>query len=535
MWFLSRNLSRPALTPLSYRPQLERLEDRCLLSAGQLDTTFGSGGIATTAIGTSADAYAVALQSDGKIVVGGTSSTTSGRSTIDHFTAARYMTSGSLDTTFGSGGEVVTSWGKKGATSADAYAMALQSDGKIVLTGVASSQFALARYNTSGTLDTTFGSGGILTTLINAYTSKGAEAVAIQSDGKIVVAGTSSPTTGYIEPHYITLARYNSNGTLDTTFGSGGSVISQLGSGDSEARAVVLQSDGKIVVGGWIILNNQLQFTAASYNTNGTLDTTFGAGTGYAAFSTNTGSNAYGAYSVVMRPDGKIVAAGMQLTTTQTWTLARFNTDGTLDSTFNGTGIVPTTVAGYADALALQSDGKIVVEGSMLNPTYPQFELGRFNTDGSLDATFNGTGLVNTVIGSSSLARGVLIQTDGKIVAAGSSPYNTSADSFALARYLGDASASAVGVTTAAAASRTDIAAASFIMAGDPPTLVARPRQPTNIIADATAIMASLETMPGPTAPAGHMTSAVDWLFAQVGHDSPNDGSDDIWVPQLLL
>jgi uncharacterized delta-60 repeat protein len=526
----------------SHRLALEPLESRCLLSAGQLDTTFGSGGIVTTAIGTSADAYAVVLQSDGKILVGGTSSSTSGRSTIDHFTAARYTTSGSLDTTFGSAGEVVTSWGKKGSTSADAYAMALYpnagtpNDGKIVLGGVANNQFALARYNTSGTLDTSFGSGGMLTTLINAYTYKGAEAVAIQSDGKLVVAGTSSPTTGYIEPHYITLARYNSNGTLDTTFGSGGTVISPLGSGDSDARAVVLQSDGKIIVGGWIILNNQLQFTVARYNTNGTLDITFGTGTGYAAFSTNTGSNAYGAYSAVIQSDGKVVAAGMQLTTTQTWTLARFNSDGTLDTTFNGTGIVSTTVAGYADALALQSDGKIVVGGSMGNPTYPQFELGRFNTDGSFDTTFNGTGLVNTVIGSSSLARGVVIQSDGKIVAAGSSPFNTSSvHNIALARYLGDASAPAGGVTPAAVAWRTAVASASFIMAGDAQTQAAQPGHSDYIAADATATKASHATPPGPAALAGPPTTAVDWLFAHVAHDPVTDDSEVIWMPQQLV
>src|SRR5207245_811854 len=161
----------------------------------------------------------------------------------------RYTTNGGVDTTFASGGEVVTAWGKSGNASADAYGMALYpnlgtaNDGKIVLagdadTGKTGKQFALARYNPNGSLDTSFGSGGTVTTVIGSYQS-GGDAVAIQSDGRIVVVGEEAEGANF-NPYYLTLARYNANGTLDTTFGSGGKVISHVGSGDSEGYSVAL-------------------------------------------------------------------------------------------------------------------------------------------------------------------------------------------------------------------------------------------------------------------------------------------------------
>jgi uncharacterized delta-60 repeat protein len=456
MWLFSsrqHGSAKQVRRPSSRPPQLELLEDRCVPSSGPLDPTFGSGGIVTTAIGTSADAYAVALQPDGKVLAGGTSSTPSGRSTIDHFTLARYTTGGALDTTFGSGGKAVTSWGKGGNTSADAYAMAVYpnsgtvNDGKIVLAGFAGTktgdQFALARYNPNGSLDTSFGSGGTVSTVIGARQSQ-VDGVAIQPDGKILVVGEESDSTGVtLNPLHLAVARYNPNGTLDTTFGSNGAVFSPIGTWQSEGRAVALQADGKIVVAGYFYLNQQTQFAVFRYTPNGTLDTTFGGSTGYAAFTADPrGSATFGAYSVVIQADGKIVAGGsVRASYGQSWQLTRFNADGSLDSTFGGTGLVEQPVWGYAAAVALQQNGKIVAAGPG-NVTIPSstffFEVGRFNADGSSDQTFNGTGLVGTPIGSSSSwAFGVAIQpTDGKIVVAGASPYSTSADDFALARYL---------------------------------------------------------------------------------------------------
>jgi uncharacterized delta-60 repeat protein len=392
----------------------------------------------------------VGLQSDGKILVAGSASSASG----DVFALARYTTSGGLDSTFGSGGKVTTSFGRN--TQADAGAMAVQGDAKIVLAGYAYNRktgwnFALARYNTNGSLDTSFGSGGLVNTAISANYGPHDQAVVVQSDGKVVMAGVSFPSGS--SAYHITLARFNANGTLDVTFGNAGVVVSQVGNGNSDARAVALQGDGKIVVGGWIVVNNQELFAVARYNANGTLDTTFGNGAGYAGFSVGTSVTYDGAYSLLIQPaDGKIVAGGavQPPSQLQNWELARFNTDGTSDPTFGGTGVVDLpSIPGNVTGLALQPDGKIVAAGVKFSPN--SFELGRFNPDGSLDTTFNGTGLVNTQIGTSSRATGVVIQpTDGKIIVAGSGPWSSSGpagDSFALARYL--ASSPHIGSFTA--------------------------------------------------------------------------------------
>jgi uncharacterized delta-60 repeat protein len=499
----------------SSRPRLELLEDRCVPSSGPLDPTFGSGGIVTTAIGTSADAYAVAVQSDGKILAGGTSTTPSGRNTIDHFTLARYTTGGALDTTFGNSGKVVTSWSNNGSTQADAYSLAVYpssgtvNDGKIVLAGRAflktGVQFALARYNTNGSLDTSFGSGGTLAATINAQ-SEG-DAVAVQPDGKLVVAGSSSASTGAsYSPYYLTVARYTPTGTLDTTFGSNGRVVSLIGTWQSEGRAVALQADGKIVVAGYFFLNQQTEFAVFRYTPNGTLDTTFGGGTGYAAFTADPrGSVTFGAFNVGIQADGKIVAGGsVRATYGQTWQLARFNADGSLDSTFGGTGVVAPPVRGQVTALALQQNGKVVAAGpgniDTTSATY-SFEVGRFNADGSSDSTFNGTGLVGTPIGSSSSwAFGVAIQpTDGKIVVAGASPYNTSADDFALARYL--AAGPQIGSFTASpnpvAAGTSLTLTASNITDGNPNSTVMRVAFYVQVNGSNTLLGYGTQTSPG--------------------------------------
>ena len=212
------------------RPRLDALEDRFLLTAGDLDPTFGTGGIVLTGFpslrtnvqGTGGNAFAVQIQSDGKIVAAGWG--------LYDFAVARYNTNGSLDPTFGSGGEVVTTFNQQ--LTAYANDLAIQPDGKIVVVGytlvtvgsgtnsVTDTVFAMARYNTNGTLDTSFGPNhnGLVTTKILGNDS--AHAVVIQPDGKIVVAG--SIARGLPRPSSAALVRYNPNGTLDTSFGQGG-------------------------------------------------------------------------------------------------------------------------------------------------------------------------------------------------------------------------------------------------------------------------------------------------------------------------
>ncbi|MEW5879761.1 MAG: hypothetical protein AB1761_04885 [Pseudomonadota bacterium] len=399
---------------------------------GDLDPAFGNGGKVLTAIGGSEDfAFALALAPDGKIVVAGTSY----NGTNDDFALARYNADGSLDTTFGSGGKVVTAIGG----SDEAYALALAPGGKIVVAGTAWSitgrYVALARYNADGTLDSTFGSGGKVVTAIGIGSANAAaHAVALAPDGRIVVAGFSHNGTNYD----FALARYNTDGTLDASFGSGGKVLTAIGSGNDYAYALALAPDGKIVVAGTSHNGTSHDFALARYNADGTLDASFGSG---GRVTTPIGPNDDEAYTLALAPDGKIVVAGKSHDGMKfDFALARYNVNGTLDATFGNGGKVVTafgsgTETEEAIALALAPDGKIVVAGTGFNGTNYDFALARYNADGTLEATFGNGGKVTVGIGTGvSLAHAMALAPDGRIVVAGRSHDGTNYD-FALARY----------------------------------------------------------------------------------------------------
>jgi uncharacterized delta-60 repeat protein len=397
-------------------------------TAGTLDPTFGSGGIVTTFFGGDGlngdDAYSIAVQTNGKLVVAGI--TTNLDDTTD-FGLARYSSNGTLDATFGTGGKVKTTF----ADFDGARAVAIQSDGKIVVAGYSivnfSPDFALARYNSNGRLDTTFGVGGKVITQLGGPAQ--AFSVAVQSDGKIVAAGFAHLVNGDFD---FALTRYNSNGTLDTTFGTGGKKTTAFGVPSvAQGNAVTIQRDGKIV-GGLTIVNNIANFALARYNTNGTLDTTFGTG-GKAA--TDFGADDR-AFSIALQADGKIVAEGM---TGNDFALARYNTNGTLDTTFGSGGKVITDFAGSNDiglGVAVRSDGKIVAVGRTLSPGRTAFAVARYNANGTLDTTFGTGGKATTsFVGSlGDQAFSVAIQADGKAVVAGSAVVNLNTQ-FAIARY----------------------------------------------------------------------------------------------------
>jgi uncharacterized delta-60 repeat protein len=271
---------------------------------GTLDTGFGNAGKVTTAFGTLGDgAFAVVLQMDGKIVVAGYTTTGNGPS---DFALARYNFDGTLDRTFGSRGKVMTHLSGR----AKARGVVLQPDGKIVLAGEATNgdsdttrHFALARYNTAGTLDASFGSGGIVITGLGSSADEAASGIALQTDGRMVLAGTefNGPSGGFV------LARYNSNGTLDPTFGSGGNVIMGFGTPIEGALSVALQSDGRIIAAGYANIDGATDFALARYSVNGNLDTTFGSG---GKVTTGFGTNSDLASAVAIQSDGRVVAAG---------------------------------------------------------------------------------------------------------------------------------------------------------------------------------------------------------------------------------
>jgi len=405
-----------------------------LAAPGDLDPTFDTDGKVTTDLGSSnEDARSMAIQSNGKIVTTGRSNN---GSTGYNFALARHNADGSLDTSFDTDGKVTTAFSSNDL----AYSVAIQPDGKIVAAGSAwadgsTEDFALARYNADGSLDTSFGSGGKVTTAF-ASSRDIAYSVAVQSDGKIVAAGQSINGLTYD----FALARYNADGSLDTSFDTDGKVTTAFGSGDDAASSVDIQSDGRIVATGSSYNGSDFDFALARYNaSDGSLDTSFGSG---GRVTTAIGASGDFGSSMAIQGD-KIVAAGASDngSTGRDFALVRYNTsDGSLDTSFDTDGKTTTDFASGsfdgANNVAIQSDGKIVAAGFSDNgSTGRGFALARYNaSDGSLDTSFGSGGKTTTDFSpSNDSANSVAIQSDGKIVAAGTS--NSSNSDFALARY----------------------------------------------------------------------------------------------------
>ena len=345
----------------------------------------------------------VAVQSDGKIVVAG--------GTGNDFALVRYNTNGTLDTSFSGDGKLTTDINT--GSSDNGLSVGIQSDGKIVLAGKSNGDFAVVRYNTDGSLDTSFSGDGKLTTDFGG--TDAARSMTIQSDGKIVVAGASNGD--------IAVVRYNSNGTLDTSFSGDGKLTTDFGGTDT-GNSVTVQSDGKIVVAG----DSNGDFAVVRYNTNGTLDTSF---SGDGKLTTDFGGTDTG-NSVRVQSDGKIVVAGAS---NGDIAVVRYNSNGTLDTSFSGDGKLTTDFGGFDTgySVAVQSDGKIVVAGTN---NLGDFVVVRYNSDGNLDTSFSGDGKLNTHIGvngSNDVAKSVTVQSDGKIIVSGGSSGDV-----ALVRYNGD-------------------------------------------------------------------------------------------------
>jgi uncharacterized delta-60 repeat protein len=400
---------------------------------GGLDGSFGSGGKVVTAIGSRSLFSDVVVQPDGKIVAVGESSNVSNPSVA----LARFNPNGSLDSSFGSAGVVTTAIG---AGRAVGNAVALQPDGKIVVAGGsgtdAGNVFALVRYNPDGSLDPSFGSGGIARTS-PSYCD--AASVAIQPDGRIVVAGAVCG----VGTSRFALVRYRPDGSLDQSFGSGGVVTTAFGPSRDGANAVALQPDGKIVAAGFSNGSGPndigtYDFALARYNADGSLDTSFNSS---GKVTTPIGPGFDEAFAVAVEPDGKIVAIGEgSRVQGSDFALVRYNPDGSLDSSFGAGGKVTTAIGSSFDSAtsaALQPDGKIVAVGSSRNGVIDVFALARYNPDGSLDTSFNGSGKVTTTVGSAGpdQALAATLQPNGKIIAAGFTSEGVNRKA-ALVRYL---------------------------------------------------------------------------------------------------
>jgi uncharacterized delta-60 repeat protein len=403
------------------RPVLEQLEGRRLLSAGDLDSTFGAGGRVITDFGGTNDlGRQVVAGPDGKVIVVGSTGSTSS-TTRTNFALARYNSDGSLDTSFGDGGKVVTDFNSNFDLG---LSLVIQPDGKVVAAGVSGpsgTNFALARYNSDGTLDEGFGLNGT-GKIISSIPSNTTASVGIQSSGRIVLGGTSNGN--------FAVQRYTTSGILDSTFGINGTRITDLGGFDS-LNSIAIQADGRIVAGG--ATGSSANVAVVRYTANGALDNTFN---GNGRLITNFGGLLHSAQGVAVQSDGKIVAAGVVITNTfnENIALLRLNSNGTLDTSFDGDGKVTTDFGGGDSAMSVlvQADGRIVAGGTI---TGGGFGLARYNGDGSIDSTFGNGGRVNTSFAGSASAFSVALQPDGKILAAGQVGTNPNLN-FGLARYI---------------------------------------------------------------------------------------------------
>jgi uncharacterized delta-60 repeat protein len=396
-------------------------------------------GVVTTDLNSTNDeGKSIALQTDGKILVGGSSY----GDTPNHFALVRYNPDGSLDASFNDDGIVTTN---VNSLISYGYSIVVQTDGKILMIGSnyngsgpfdGTYDIALVRFNSDGSLDTSFNDDGIVTTDVN-FTLDVGYSVVMQSDDKILVVGRS---TGDVTMSLV-LVRYNSNGSLDTGFGINGILITNFGATESIGYSATVQSDGKILASGISHNGSDWDIFLVRYNIDGSLDVSFD-DDGLVTTDLNS-SDDYG-YSVTLQSDGKILVAG-DSGADDVWgfSLVRYNSDGSLDASFSGDGILKTNV-GFADSggrsVIVQSDNKILVVGASRNANDLDIALVRYNTDGSLDDSFNGDGIVTTDIGfKNNNAESVVLQPDGKIVVAGSSNNGTDWD-FSVVRYNSDGS-----------------------------------------------------------------------------------------------
>jgi uncharacterized delta-60 repeat protein len=350
---------------------------------GSADTEFGDAGVQTTLFtGSQATAYAAVLQSDGKVVLAGEIVTGSQYA----FGLARYNTDGSLDTGFSDDGKLTTDFGAKHGV---AYTLAVQSDGKLLVAGDLWSgsehDFGVVRYNADGSLDNSFSSDGVVSTDFGGYDA--ATSIVVQSDGKILVAGSSKNGTHWD----FALARYNSDGSLDTSFGSNGRLTTDIGteggfgSGGQKnshdyAADMKISATGKIYVAGSSSLGSGYDFALARYSADGVLE---------GVLTTDFGANDYGS-SLVLQTDGQMLIAGKTHTGSKSdMAAARYNAlDGSLDTSFDGDGKLTTDIGGKGDeanAVVLQSDGTFLLAGKADTGTH--FVLAAYNADGSLAAT----------------------------------------------------------------------------------------------------------------------------------------------------
>lgn len=406
-------------TPVQVRATLAASEASAELTVtvygppGSLDTSFGGGKLMIPAGAGDDQANAVAVQADGKLVIAGR-----GAEHLGDFALIRLDRDGELDPTFGTGGRVLTDFA---GASETIFALAIQPDGKIVAAGTttvagSANDFAVARYLPDGTLDPSFGTNGKVITPIGPD-SDTAYALVLQPDGKIVVGGDSNRGSNQTGVDFA-LVRYTAAGALDAQFGTGGIVLTSIASNggrDSIYALALQQIDGEARI---VAAGGEGDFTLARYRANGALDTTFGTGGKVANL---FGSTIGAARAIAVTPTGNLAIAGHSH---HDVALAQLTPDGALDPLF-GTGgkqltAVSTTNWDEAQALAIDTAGKLLVAGWVFEgqSSAGNFVLARYLTDGTLDPSFGAAGLVVTAVAAGTKAdqaMAIAIQPDDRV------------------------------------------------------------------------------------------------------------------------
>ncbi len=390
-----------------------------------LDSSFTTNGKSLTDFNEGYDiATSVKLQNDQKIVVAGF--TYNGHD--NDYAITRYNSNGSIDTSFGNYGKVITDYQ---ANDERIQSISITSDQKILAAGYAHdnsgiSYFCLNRYNSNGNLDVSFGNMGIVVTNVNNNNSRGFN-LAIQNDDKIIMVGQcySGPNSDFA------VLRYLPNGALDSTFNATGFSKIDFGAWSDIATSVLVRPNGKIIVSG----TNNGSILITRLNSNGTLDSSFATNGKQTLANLSTSNSA-----TTVQPDGKILIAGSYINDIA---LIRLTENGFLDSTFNANGIAIIDCGNnsldYGHSLALQNDGKIIVTGrTYANGNYMDIALLRFNPDGSLDSTISITGKITTdFYGYNDEGYATIIQNDGKIIVVGTGvSANSKGNDFAVLRYI---------------------------------------------------------------------------------------------------
>jgi uncharacterized delta-60 repeat protein len=350
-----------------------------------------------------AQAQTCARQADGKIVVAGSATINNS----DQCVVARYTDRGILDNTFGNVGIKTNKFG----SYSQIQMIGIQSsDQKIISIGNAYiddvAYILLNRYDVNGVLDSQFGNNGTVTSVFEDGSS--ASAFAFDENGKIVVVGVRTKDG---TPHLL-LVRYNTDGSVDDSFGINGIVVTEIGF-HSRATDIIIQDDGTILVSGYTLIDSQNLFVLAKYSTNGSPDITFGS---QGIVTTPLGSTAQ-ALSMARDSAGNIILAGAS---DKNLALVRYTSAGVLDATFNGNGILIENfhTRSQANAVVVDENDAIVVAGYVGT----QLLLARYTNAGVLDSTFgdNATGYILFFLSAVSAAADVIIQPDGNIVVAGS-------------------------------------------------------------------------------------------------------------------